>query len=153
MLERHPVATYNHSGQVVVDLERSKRFYEEVFGFRFWYEVSPPDGPTAKLSCLTPPLGVTAAYMVLGDLVLELMHYGAPGVTAPFRKRTMNEPGLTHLSLSVEDIHETAERAVAQGGAIVEESDVGMALFIRDPDGQLIELLPLSYRDRLPPKP
>jgi lactoylglutathione lyase len=153
MLESHPVATYNHSGHVVVDLERSKRFYEEVFGFRFWYDVTPPDGPTAKLASLSPPLDVTAAYMVLGEFVLELMHYGAPGVTAPFRNRTMNEPGLTHLSISVEDIHETAERAVSQGGAIVEESDVGMALFIRDPDGQLIELLPLSYRDRLPPKP
>jgi len=26
-------------------------------------------------------------------------------------------------------------------------------LFIRDPDGQLLELLPSGYRDRLPPKP
>ena len=25
---------YNHTGQVVTDLERSKRFYQEVFGFR-----------------------------------------------------------------------------------------------------------------------
>jgi catechol 2,3-dioxygenase-like lactoylglutathione lyase family enzyme len=49
------VAIYNHTGQVVSDLERAKRFYLEVFGFKFWYEITPPDGPTAKLSGHTPP--------------------------------------------------------------------------------------------------
>ena len=39
------MATYNHTGQVVTDLERSKRFYEEVFGFKLWYEISHPTSP------------------------------------------------------------------------------------------------------------
>ena len=147
------MATYNHTGQVVTDLERSKRFYQEVFGFKLWYEISPPDQPTAKLTGLTPPLGVTASYLTLDGFVLELMQYSAPGATAPYRARTMNEPGLTHLSISVDDARATAERAAECGGEIIEDSDVGVALFVRDPDGQLIELLPVSYRDRLPPKP
>ncbi len=147
------MATYNHTGQVVTDLERSKRFYQEVLGFRLWYEISPPDEATAKLCSLEPPLGVTACYLTLDGFVLELMHYSAPGATAPFRVRTMADPGLTHLSISVEDVRESANKAVEFGGAIVEESDIGVALFIRDPDGQLIELLPTSYRDHLPPKP
>jgi lactoylglutathione lyase len=147
------MGTYNHTGQVVTDLERSKQFYCEVFGFKFWYEIKPPDGPTAKLSSLTPPLGVTASYLTLDGFVLELMHYSAPGATATFRARTMNEPGLTHLSISVDDVMATATRAAEYGGQIIEESDVGAAIFIRDPDGQLLELLPVTYRDRLPPKP
>jgi lactoylglutathione lyase len=147
------VGTYNHSGQVVTDLERSKRFYQEVFGFKFWYEITPPDAMTAKLSCLSPPLGVTASYLTLDGLVIELMHYSAPGATVAFRPRTMNEPGLTHLSISVDDIRAAAEKAVEYGGQVIEESDVGAAIFIRDPDGQLLELLPMSYRARLPPKP
>ena len=147
------MGTYNHSGQVVTDLARSKRFYQEVFGFKFWYEITPPDAMTAKLSCLSPPLGVTASYLTLDGLVIELMHYSAPGATAPFRPRTMNEPGLTHLSISVEELRAAAEKAVEYGGQVIEESDVGAAIFIRDPDGQLLELLPLSYRARLPPKP
>ena len=147
------MVTYNHTGQVVTDLERSKRFYQEVLGFKFWYEISPPDGPTAKLTGLTPPLGVTASYLTLDGFVLELMHYSAPGATAPFRPRTMNEPGLTHLSISVDDVRATAEKAVEWGGQIIEETDVGAAVFIRDPDGQLIELLPVAYRDSLSPKP
>jgi lactoylglutathione lyase len=147
------MGTYNHTGHVVTDLERSKRFYQEVLGFRFWYEITPPDGPTAKLSGLTPPLGTTASYLTLDGFVLELMHYSAPGATVAFRPRTMNEPGLTHLSISVDDVHVTAAKAVEFGGVLIEESDLGVALFIRDPDGQLIELLPAAYRDRLPPKP
>ena len=147
------MGVYNHTGQVVTDLERSKRFYREVFGFTPWYEITPPDEMTAKLSCLTPPLGVTASYLILDGFVLELMHYSVPEAAAPFRSRTMNEPGLTHLSISVDDVRATAEKAVEFGGSIIEESDVGLALFIRDPDGQLLELLPVAYRERLPPKP
>jgi lactoylglutathione lyase len=147
------MAIYNHTGHVVTDLERSKQFYQEAFGFLLWYEIEPPDVPTAQLTSLTPPLGVTASYLTLDGFVLELMHYAADGATAPYRVRTMNEPGLTHLSISVDDVHVAAERAVELGGQLIEESDIGAALFIRDPDGQLIELLPASYRDRLPPKP
>jgi lactoylglutathione lyase len=147
------MATYNHTGQVVTDLERSKRFYQEALGFKFWYEISPPDEATAKLCSLTPPLGVTASYLTLDGFVLELMHYSAPGATAPFEPRTMDQPGLTHLSISVDDVRAAAERVVEYGGRIVEESDIGAALFVRDPDGQLLELLPVAYRDHLPPKP
>jgi catechol 2,3-dioxygenase-like lactoylglutathione lyase family enzyme len=147
------MGTYNHTGLVVTDLQRSKMFYQEVFGFEFWYQITPPDDPTAKLSCLTPPLGVTASYLTLDGFVLELIHYSAPGASHPYRSRTMNEPGLTHLSLSVDDIRATAARVEEFGGRIIEESDVGAAILVRDPDGQLLELLPVTYRDRLPPKP
>jgi lactoylglutathione lyase len=144
---------YNHTGQVVTDLERSKRFYQEVLGFRFWYEIQPPDEATSKLNCLDPPLGVTASYLTLDGFVLELIHYSAPGATTPFSPRTMAEPGLTHLSIAVDDVRATAARAAEHGGEIVEDSDIGLALFIRDPDGQLLELLPATFRDGLPPKP
>ena len=147
------MGTYNHTGQVVTDLARSKRFYQEVLGFTPWYEITPPDAATAKLCGLDPPLGVTASYLTLDGFVLELMHYSAPGAVGRFTRRRMNEPGLTHLSISVDDVRETAVKATKYGGEIVEESDVGAALFIRDPDGQLLELLSTAFRDSLPAKP
>ncbi|MBV8304761.1 MAG: VOC family protein, partial [Acidimicrobiia bacterium] len=58
-----------------------------------------------------------------------------------------------HLSFSVDNVRATAEKAVEYGATIIEDSDLGHALFIRDPDGQLVELLTMAYRDRLPPKP
>jgi lactoylglutathione lyase len=147
------MTAYNHTGHVVTDLERAKRFYEQVLGFAPWYEIAPPDEPSAQLLQLTPPLGSRIAYLTLDGFVLELIEHTAPGATARARVRTMNEPGLTHLSIAVDDIHATAEKAVEFGGQIIEDSDIGNALFIRDPDGQLLELLPSGYRDRLPPKP
>jgi predicted enzyme related to lactoylglutathione lyase len=53
----------------------------------------------------------------------------------------------------VSDVRAAADKAVEYGGQIIEESDLGLALFIRDPDGQLLELLPETYRSGLPPKP
>ena len=147
------MSSCNHIGQVVTDLPRARRFYEEVLGFRFWYELSPPDEATAPLLGLDPPLGLQAAYLVLDGFVLELMQLTAPGATAAYRERTMAEPGLTHLSVSVPDPRGTAAQAVALGGSVVEGTDIGVALFIRDPDGQLIELLPEGYAATRPPKP
>jgi lactoylglutathione lyase len=147
------LTVFNHTGLVVTDLERSKRFYQEVLGFMFWYEIEPPDDLTAKLNCLDPPLGTTASYLFLDEFILELLHYDAEGATELPRRRTMDEPGLTHISVAVDDIREAAVKAVQHGGEVVDDSNIGVALFVRDPDGQLIELLPLGFRDRLPPKP
>jgi len=143
------VTAFNHVGQCVTDLERSKRFYCELFGFSLEREITPPDETSAQLMSLTPPLGMTAAYLVRDGLVLELLHYSAAGQTRPYRPRTMNEPGLTHLSLSVDDIDDVCNQVRAYGGEVVAGSNIGAAVFIRDPDGQLVELLPMAYRRHL----
>ncbi|HEX6392578.1 MAG TPA: VOC family protein [Acidimicrobiales bacterium] len=134
----------NHIGHCVTDLERAGRFYQELFGFELVRELKVPDEPSDRLLQVEAPLGMTASYMRKGDFVLELLHFDRSG-NPPARKRPMNEAGLTHLSFSVEDVHETATRATDLGGTLVEGTDIGAALFVRDPDGQLIELLPMSY--------
>jgi lactoylglutathione lyase len=143
------VSAFNHVGQCVTDLERSKRFYGELFGFTLEREINPPDESSAQLMGLTPPLAMTASYLVRDGLVLELLHYAAAGQTQPFRARTMNEPGLTHLSLSVDDIDEVCARVPEYGGEVVAATHIGAAVFVRDPDGQLLELLPMAYRRHL----
>ena len=140
------MSAFNHVGQCVTDLERSKRFYCELLGFTLEREIHPPDESSAQLMSLTPPLAMTAAYLVRDGLVLELLHYAAEGQTEPFRPRTMNEPGLTHLSLSVDDIPDVCLRVADYGGEVIESSNIGAAVFVRDPDGQFVELLPMTYR-------
>lgn len=151
------MVVFNHIGLVVRDLDRSQRFYEAL-GFSPWYGDAIPDAGAAKLLGLTPPLGVRVVYLVLDGFVLELLHYGAPGVLddtgdtgdtgGTAQARTFAQPGLSHVSVSVADIRATAEVVVAHGGTIVEESDLGVALVVRDPDGQLIELLTHDYPTR-----
>lgn len=147
------MSIYNHTGQVVTDLERSKRFYQEVLGFKLWYEFNPPDELATKLCSLKAPLGIKTCFLTLDGFVLELIHYAEPGVTTAHRPRAMNEPGLTHISLAVDDVRATANKAVAYGGQILEASDIGVGLIIRDPDGQLLELLHAGFRANLPPLP
>jgi len=145
-------SAFNHIGHCVRDLDRSKRFYCELLGFVAEREIHPPDEPSARLLGLQPPLGMTASYLVRDGLVLELIHYGAPGRTEAVRSRAMNEPGLTHLSLSVDDPAAVCARVAEFGGEVVAGTDIGAAVFVRDPDGQLIELMPMSYRRHLDAK-
>lgn len=136
----------NHVGHCVTDLARSRRFYEELLGFVFQRELRIPDAPASQLLRVPAPVGMTATYLELDGLVLELLHFDRAG-NAPRRERSFTEPGLTHLSFSVDDVAATCERVAELGGEVLTDTDLGgMAVMIRDPDGQLLELLPMSYR-------
>jgi len=139
---------FNHLGQCVTDLDRSRRFYEELLGFEFWRQISPPDESSAKLLGLEGALGMTACYLRLDGLVLELLHFTAPQRRHAPAPRSMDEPGLTHLSVSC-DMASVCAMVGDYGGAVVADTDIGVGVFIRDPDGQLIELLPLAYADKV----
>jgi catechol 2,3-dioxygenase-like lactoylglutathione lyase family enzyme len=133
-------AGFNHVGQCVTDLARSRRFYVEVFGFEVARELHPPDQGSDRLLRLPAPLGITACYLRRDDFVLELLHFADAG-TVPGDERVMNQPGLTHVSLSVDDLDETLAAVEAHGGEVLTDTNLGMAVFVRDPDGQLVELL------------
>jgi catechol 2,3-dioxygenase-like lactoylglutathione lyase family enzyme len=138
---------FNHLGHCVSDLARSRRFYEELLGFEVERELHPPDDPSSTLLRLPKPLGMTALYLRRDGLVLELLHFA--GGAKPARERVINEPGLTHVSVSVDDVDAVCARVTEYGGEVVADTNIGVAIFIRDPDGQLLELLPMSYRDHL----
>jgi catechol 2,3-dioxygenase-like lactoylglutathione lyase family enzyme len=142
------VSAFNHVGQCVTDLPRSRRFYEELLGFEFDRAIRPPDDPSAKLLSIDPPVGMEVVYLRRDGLILELLHFDRPG-NPPYRPRAVNEPGLTHISLSVESIDEITARVPDFGGEVLEGTRIPNAVFIRDPDGQLLELLPMSYRRHL----
>jgi lactoylglutathione lyase len=138
---------FNHLGHCVTDLARSRRFYEELLGFTVEREIQPPDDLSSTLLRVPKPLGMTALYLRRDGLVLELLHFASG--TKPARERVMNEPGLTHISLSVDDVDGVCSRVADYGGEVLADTDIGVGIFIRDPDGQLLELLPMSYREQL----
>jgi len=143
---------FNHIGLCVTDLPRSRRFYEELLGFTFLREIHPSDESSTKLIRLPAPLGMTAVYLGRDGFVLELLHFaGAGGAPLPRRDRVMNEPGLTHLSVSC-DVADVCARIGDFGGEVLTDTDIGLAVFVRDPDGQLVELLPMAYWESLHPE-
>ena len=140
------VPAFNHVGHCVTDIDRSERFYVDVLGFSVDRSLTVPDDPSAQLLRIAKPVNLTARYLSRDGFVLELMTFDRPG-NPPAAARVVNEPGLTHMSFCVDDVAATAARAVEYGGSVLEDTDLGVAVFIRDPDGQLIELLPMTYRD------
>ncbi len=139
---------FNHLGQCVSDLERSKRFYTELLQFTVEREIQPPDELSAKLLRLPPPLGMTACYLRRDGLVLELLHFAAARART-HEPRVMNDLGLTHISVSVDDVDGVLGRVEEYGGTVLADTNIGNACFITDPDGQLVEILPMSYRASL----
>jgi len=137
----------NHVGHCVTDMDRSVRFYTELLGLEVGWEITVPDDPTGALLDIPAPVGLRAVYLRAGEFVLELLHFDRPGNPAPAR-RVFNEPGLTHISICVDDPAVVVERVAEYGGSVA-GSMLPMAAIIRDPDGQLVELLPMSYRERL----
>lgn len=128
----------SHIGLCVTDLARSRRFYEEVFGFRLAFDLSTDGDHTPKLLRLEAPLRMDAVYLHLDGLVLELLAFDR---TTAKVDRVMNEPGLTHLSLFVDDLAPVLENVPKFGGRVREDTNLGVAVFVEDPDGQAIELL------------
>jgi hypothetical protein len=91
---------------------------------------------------------MTACYLRRDGLVLELLHFADRTPVAPVRPRAMDELGLTHLSLSC-DVAQVVAQVEDFGGKVLTETDIGVGAFVRDPDGQLIELLPMAYAEHV----
>ena len=136
----------NHVGQCVADLDESRRFYCELLGFEPEREMALPDEVAGPFLGVDAPVGLTVVYLRRGAFVLELLHFDRPDNPGAADRR-FNEPGLTHLSVSVNDLEAVVARVADLGGTVVSSSP--MAAIVRDPDGQLLELLPMSYRRRL----
>ena len=143
---------FNHVGLCVSDRGRARRFYEGLLGFEFWWELEPPDEGTDRLLQLAKPIGLNATYLVRDGLVLELLDYAQREVHAG-PDRVMDQVWLTHLSLSVSDLGGTLAMVDGFGGSVVEGTVSGQSAMIRDPDGQLLELLSDSWLAALPPRP
>jgi lactoylglutathione lyase len=144
--------TFNHIGLCVADRERSRRFYEGLLGFQFWWELDAPDPGTAQLLQLEKPVGLHATYLVRDGLVLELLDYSGRSVH-PGLERVMDQVGLTHISFSVSSLGDVLQKVEEFGGAVVKGTVSPGSAMVRDPDGQLLELLSDGWLAVLPPRP
>ncbi|HEY9266514.1 MAG TPA: VOC family protein [Mycobacterium sp.] len=134
----------SHVGLRVRDLETSKRFYEAL-GFTEAKRMTVPDKLAEGLLGLTPPIGFEAVYLSNDGFVLQLLTFGGhPAPDAP--EGSMVDAGLTHLSIAVDDMAEAQAAASAAGGSVVADPGGGYACMLRDPEGQLIELVHTSVQ-------
>jgi catechol 2,3-dioxygenase-like lactoylglutathione lyase family enzyme len=132
-----------HSGIGVTDIARSARFYCELLGFEPCRTLDMTAEQVSDFLRLDPPGDMEAVYLMLGDFQLELLKF-KPGGINRVRERRMNEAGLTHISIGVDSVPEVLVRVKDYGGELV--TTLGdKAAMIRDPDGQLWEILDGEY--------
>lgn len=126
----HPEARIGHVHLTVSNLERSLAFYRDVLGFQ-----------------ITQRHGDSVAFLSAGDYHhhIALNTWAGEGAAPPPPRRT----GLYHFAILYPDRRQLAEalrRLLENGIKLDGASDHGVseALYLRDPDGNGVEL----YRDR-----
>jgi catechol 2,3-dioxygenase-like lactoylglutathione lyase family enzyme len=140
------VQRVSHLGICVSDLQRSLRFYRDLLGFRVESKIDVAGPHVDQLLDLTGTK-LRAIYLERDGLRLELLSYASPPTVGPSTPRPMNQLGLTHLSLRVEDMERTIAELRNAGAPILEATKIGIpalhtaAIFITDPDGTRIELV------------
>ena len=125
-----PISGLAHIGIRVHDLERSVGFYA-LLGFR---KTAGPIGPE-PVAILDHPSGVEL------NLVLNAPNASEPNVLMDIPEK---HPGITHFALLCSDILAAKERLAAAGfplsGGPVRFETGAQAIFVRDPDRNVIEL-------------
>ena len=140
------VLRMTHVGICVTDVERSIRFYRDLLGFAYRAELRVQGEPSDTLLRLRG-VDLHAVYLERDGTRIELLHYAAPGAVGDATPRSMNERGLTHLSLRVDRLADTLATLRAAGVRVLDETHIDMpdfgaaAIFVADPDGTLIELV------------
>lgn len=138
---------FSHIGIGVSDLDRSIRFYSEVFGFAELYRL---DFENNEVAATMEQEGAFRSAMLLRDDVrVELLQW-VDVPTSGGGKKPMTQLGFTHLSFRVEEIDDLTDLVVANGGAVHEQTlsylgaegspQTGL-LYYTDPDGTRIEVM------------
>jgi glyoxylase I family protein len=147
-----PVAiqSFSHVGICVSDLAASRRFYENVLGFKHLFDADL--GPEIERTMEVPGCQFTSCLLGREDLNIELIGYREPAVQGDGTRRPMNLLGLTHLCFRVEKADELAELAEQNGGTFHRQTETELPGFgvdggsiisvhLTDPDGTRIECI------------
>ena len=140
----------HHAGLVVPDLDQAIVFYCAVFGYTVLQRI---DWDSADVDWPEKVTGVTDSKVRGVQLqgengFLELFEWIRPKSTD--QPANANSYGITHLAFQVTDIMIVFERFLAAGGtAHGKPSPVGkaIAIYCRDPFGNIIELLEIVKAD------
>lgn len=146
---RGMIQGFSHIGICVTDLDRSIRFYRDVFGFVQLYQLDFDNNEVA--ATMEQDGRFRSAMLIRDDIRIELLQWVDVPMTGSGERKPMTELGFTHLSFRVEDVEGLTDAIVAAGGELVEATrtvlgDVedpasGRFIYLTDPDGTRIELM------------
>ena len=138
---------FSHRGICISDMARSERFYREALGFVDYQDHGMIAGPEMSKTTQLPDVVFACKMLRLADgPVIELLEFQNPKAFGPRERRSILQYGLVHLSFYVDDIDASAQRILAAGGQVFDETRAeapgGVTLlYCTDPDGIRIELM------------
>lgn len=131
----------HHFGVTVSNLDRAVAFYRDVLGLDVLDRFSVSGDAFAEGVGVADATG-RFAHLDAGDARVELVEYDPEGEDC--RSDSINQPGAKHLGLAVDDIetfYEELPASVETLSAPQTTASGTRILFLRDPDGNFIEVL------------
>ena len=147
---------FNHIGISSTDLDRSVKFYSDVFGATLVKEpaTSRYDGSPARertRDIFGPEWeGMRIAHLRTSDGVgLELFEFLGPKQEKPDNNFAYWRSGIFHFGLTTEDIEAAMEAIERNGGKVRSKLHTmpsgGRLVYAEDPDGTIFEIYTLDY--------
>jgi catechol 2,3-dioxygenase-like lactoylglutathione lyase family enzyme len=134
-------ATAHHFGVTVTDLDRAVEFYRDVLGLEVLTRFS-VGGEAFATGVGIEGARADFAHLDAGGARLELVEYTPEG--EPRETPELNQPGATHPGLSVDDL-DAVYAGLPEDAETVSEPQTTESgtriMFVRDPEGNLVELL------------
>jgi catechol 2,3-dioxygenase-like lactoylglutathione lyase family enzyme len=131
----------HHFGVTVSDLDRAVEFYRDVLGLDVLARFS-VSGEEFSTGVGVDDATGQFAHLDAGDARVELVEYDPEGPAT--ERSSVNRPGTKHLGLEVDDVDAVYDDFPADVETLsapqTTESGTRI-LFVRDPEGNLVELL------------
>lgn len=140
------IQALTHIGITVASLERSRTFYCDGLGFEPVTRFGANSESSARL-CEIENMELECLFIERDGVRIELMEFKHPGHVGEPTCRPMNQLGLAHMALRVDDLDGVVQRLEGLGGVIRWQTRTGSAetdvdvIFLTDPDGVRVELI------------
>tara|TARA_R110001583_G_scaffold48541_2_gene152084 strand:- start:13988 stop:14413 length:426 start_codon:yes stop_codon:yes gene_type:complete len=132
-----------HSGIVVSDIDKARRFYEKFFNFSVAREMNESGSFIDKILGYEN-ITVRTVKMYTGSSMLELLEFKNPEAKA--KNREISDYGCTHIAITVQDLNKLYKDLKEDGIRFISEPQTSpdgnaKVCFCRDHDGTYLELV------------
>ena len=141
----------HHTGVSTRDLDRFVAFYSGLLNFEVVNEFSWDVG-TDRFDAITDLEGSSAraAFLKLGNAFIEVFEYATPTPKTAEANRPVCDHGITHVALLVDDVQAEYDRLTEAGVHFhAPPSERMPAVYGRDPDGNVFELMQVARESRI----